>query len=152
MVTVLAPAGVTAAAVLALLQSTGRKVHDGQYRGTQPPLPADYPFAVFYPITGGGYDGPPLTGPSEQVTQAFQATCTGQTRAQAQALADELQGLAHGRLPSGAFNTPLAVPGYTVLDRAPDPTPPGVMPVGDPPNRVWNSPVRFTVTVTPTTT
>lgn len=149
--TVLAPDGVTAAAVLALLQSTGRQVHDGQYRGAQPATADDYPFAVFYPIPGGGYDGPPLTGPAQQVTLTFQATCTGKSRAQAQALADELQGLAHGRTPGGAFNTPLSVTGHTVLDRAPDFTPPGITPIGDPPNQVWNCPVRFTVTVTPTT-
>lgn len=145
-----APDGLVSECVLTLLRRTGRKIHDSQYRGPQPPTPADYPFGIYYPITGGTYTGPPLTGPHEQAQSAHQVTCTGLTRQQAQALADELQYLAHGRLPSGAFDYPLLVPGHVVLDRSPDPSPPGVMPVGDPPSRVFNVPVRFTVTVLPT--
>lgn len=150
MVSILAPDGAVTDAVLALLESTGLPVYDGVYDGPQPPRSTDWPFAVFYPISGGGYDGPPLTGPDEQVTLAFQVEVSGLRRDQTQWMADRLQGLVHGRLPSGLFNTPLSVAGYVVLDRAPYPVPPGIFPVGDPPNRVWNSSVRFTVTVTPT--
>lgn len=137
-------------AVLALLRTTSRRVYDGQYEGAQPAPRSVYPFAVFYPLLGGRYAGEPLTAPDRHVTFLFQCTATGLRRDQTQALASELQDLAWSRTAAGGFQWSLPVAGFTVLDRAPSDSPAGVTPVGEPPNRVWNAPVRFTVTVTPT--
>lgn len=141
---------VVADAVLALLKSTGRRVYDGQYDGPQPAPVNVYPFGVFYPIAGGVYDGPPLTAPHERVMLGYQVTVTGLRRDQTQSLACELQDLAWGRNPGGAHASPLIVAGFVVLERAPMESPAGATLVGDPPTRVWNAPVRFNVTVTPT--
>lgn len=143
------PDAAVSSSVLALLRAGGRNVGDGEYQGSNPATAVDYPFAVFYPILGGAYTGPPLTGPALDVVLGYQVTCTGTSRRSAQALADELQVRAHGRTAAGAFVYPLVVAGWTVLDRHPADTPSGVDAVGDPPSRLFSVPVRFTVTVTP---
>ena len=71
-------------AILTQLESGSRRIGDGQA-----PANNDRPYAVLYPLFAVDFDGP-LGLPDVDAWYRYQVTSVGDTREQAQGLADEL--------------------------------------------------------------
>lgn len=115
-------------------------------------LPTDrtFPYSIVYVVPDApAPDGPPLTGPEEDVAVGVQITSVGSGRKQAQWQADKVRDLLTGRASSGAlaFGLP-AIAGWRWSDRL-GAAPSGVAPEGTAPNRTYSVPDRFTLHVTP---
>lgn len=111
----------------------------------------DFPYTVVHPIPGGGYSGPPLTGPQADVDFVYQVDSVGNTSEQAERLATRNRRRVVGRDVNGAFIAAAAHPsGWKVRDRMLDGAPGGVAPSGTQPHEVYTVSERYVVSVTPT--
>lgn len=85
------------------------------------------PYGILYPISGGGFSGPPLANPDEDATCIYQVTCVGIKVDSVEWLADRVRRTILGRGATGEFISPIAAPaGWAIIDRRPDTGPGGV--------------------------
>lgn len=135
-------------ALLTLLRSTGRVVHDGAYNG-DPTAPA-YPYAILYSLLGGNSDPfPDLAGRRLPVVVSYQVTAVSNLRNQCEATTRLMRDRVLARnVDSWVYGLP-EVPGWLCTDRRPDQVMPGVDRSGDPPRAIYSSPLRFTLTYQP---
>lgn len=140
-----APTQLLTNSLLDALRNAGFRVGDSE-------LPADrtFPYHILYSVGDAPPpDGPPLTGPEEDLALGFQITTVGSGRKQAQWGADKIRGFMTGRSSTGAFVHDLpSVAGWKVTGRLGS-TPGGVAPEGSAPNTLYNVPDRYTLHVTP---
>lgn len=140
-----APVQLVTNALLEGLTAAGFRVGDSI-------LPTDrtFPYHILYQIDDAPPpDGPPLTGPEEDLWIGFQITTVGSGRKQAQWGADKIRGFMTGRDASGALVHALPViAGWKVSSRLGS-TPGGVDPEGTAPNLLFNAPNRYILHVTP---
>lgn len=107
---------VTIALVDFLAAQTGRPVGRAAAPVNVDGSPADPPYAVVWPLTGGATWGPTYDGPDEGADLPYQVTSVGLRDDQAEWLADRVRQAMLAR--SDGSLAPLAVPGVVVLDRA----------------------------------
>lgn len=106
-----------------------------QFPEGSPPL---YPYNVLYPIPGGSIDGPPQGQAQGDARFLYQLDSVGQTRDQAEKLADRARNRIVGRMSTGAFVVPAGDPdGVKIHDRIVDGTPGAPLQEGQPPNEVF---------------
>ena len=117
----------------------------------QSPPNRPFPYHVLYSVPGGGYDGPPLSGPDEDATVVYQVNTVALDPDAAGDNADHVRRLMLGRVPAtGAFEVPApSVDGWRIIDRRPDGGTPGAEYSGAPPKRVFTIAERFVLVVTP---
>lgn len=95
-------------------------------------------YSIVYPIGGGGYGGPSLSGPPPDPTWVYQLTCAGGDADQAQWVADLVEALLLGA------DRP-AVDGLVVMGVEKEP--PASPVLGE---LLWSVPDRYRFAVTPT--
>ena len=140
-----APVQMITNALLDMLQAEGFRVGDHE-----PPKDRTFPYHILYQIEDApAPEGPPLTGPEEDMAIGFQVTTVGSGRKQAQWGADRVRAAITGRAADGSFLVELpVVAGWSVSSRLGS-TPSGVAPEGSAPNVLFNAPNRYTLHVTP---
>lgn len=145
------PRGLLTASVLATLrrelEPTG-KVHDGQIpKGTEKPR---LPYWILYSIAGGGWDGPPLHGPEDDMTFLYQVTAVAGRRDQVELLADMVADVWVGHTETGSYKKEFdEVEGWVIAARLRADVPGGVDREGAAPNVVFTAANRFAITLTP---
>lgn len=147
-----APWDAVTTALLRLLEGAGRPIFDGVYGGdpTAPP----YWYGILYAVGGGDSDAlPDLDGVHGAQTGAWQVSCVGSSRTQAQAAARILTGRVLARTADGGWAHPLTLPPpWQVVDRRLDDGTPGVDRQVDPPRTVFVVPARLLLTCTTSAT
>lgn len=108
---------ITSALAAFLALETGKPVGQGTVPLTAAGIPAEPPYAIVYPLTGGDTWGPTYDGPEEGADLPYQVTSVGLRLDQAEWMADRVRQAMLRRL-NGALAAQLAVPGVNVLDRA----------------------------------
>lgn len=109
------------------------------------------PYTIVYGMPGGRYTGPPLLGSETSAQLVYQVTSVGETREQAEALADRNRDaiLAMHTDAAGWLNPISAGPGRHVMSRD-TVAGPGEAVAGDgPPDSVWHVDERFVLHVEP---
>lgn len=136
-------------AVLTLLRTSGRTVHDAVYTGD--PITPVYPYSILYALFGGDTNPmPDLDDRHDSVTLPFQVTSVSNLRNQTQRIGRELRDRLVGKSPAGGYAYPLVMPtGWVCIDRRPDPAVPGVDRTGDTPTAVFSQPARYLLTICP---
>lgn len=108
---------ITEALVAFLAAQTGKPVGRATAPLTGAGVPAEPPYAIVYPLTGGATWGPTYDGPDEGADLPYQVTSVGLRQDQAEWMADKVRQAMLARQ-NGSLAAQLAVPGVTVLDRA----------------------------------
>lgn len=107
-------------------------------------------YLLLQTISGGGTSGPPMTAPDADITMVFQFDCIATRRDAAQYLQGRLYAFLLGRADDGSFATPITLPtSRRVADRMLDSAPGGVEVQGTPPQYLYVTQDRFTLTITP---
>jgi hypothetical protein len=105
------------AAVIAALQAAGVAVGDGSGKGLSPP------FAVVYPIPGGGTSGT-LGKRNEDAELVYQVTCVGRVRPEAEWIVDKVMALLNGFNVAGRSILLVSLDSHGGIRRDDDVTPP----------------------------
>lgn len=128
-----------------LRRGTGKQVGDYEL-----PADAEYPYAILYPIPGGGFDGPPLQSSESDALFTYQVTSVGLSRKQAEWMGDRVRATVVARSANGAFQVAHDDPdGLRIASRMVESGAGGVDVQGDPPHRVYSVAERFSIRVTP---
>lgn len=134
-------------AALLFARQLGMPVGDGEIpAGAHPKM--DRPYLIVWALPGGGFSGPPLHAPHDDVVWVYQVDAVGRRRDQVEFAADAVRDLFVGRV-DGALSVFPDRPGWAVADREPDGSPGGITSVGEPPNRVLTASQRFRLHTTP---
>ena len=141
------PLDLVTTAVLTLLRSTGRALHDGAYTGS-PTAPA-YPYAIVYRIAGGNSDvTPDLAASLRTVTVVYQVTAVSNLRNQCEATTRLFRDRLLARNRDGWVYGLDMPDGWACVDRRPDPAMPGIDRSGDHPQAIYAQPARYSLTLT----
>lgn len=136
---------VTDTLLVLLRRGTGKQVGDMEL-----PEDVEYPYAILYPIEGGGFDGPPLQSSESDALFTYQVTSAGLSRKQAEWMGDAVRRTVVARSANGDFQVAHDDPeGLRIAGRMVESGAGGVDAQGDPPNRVYSVVERFSIRVTP---
>jgi hypothetical protein len=107
-------------------------------------------YLLMQSIDGGTTSGPPLTDPDADIDMVFQFDCVATRRDAAQYLQGRLYAFLLGRNADGSFATPVTIPtSRRVAARMLNSAPGGVQVQGTPPQYLYVTQDRFTLTITP---
>jgi hypothetical protein len=108
-----------------------------------------FPYAILYTIPGGSFSGGPLVEPDADASVVYQINCAALRVNQAEQLADAARAVMLERTSTGFTIPSPEVPGWVIIDRAPDGAPGGTEYSGTPPKRVFTAAERYVLHVTP---
>lgn len=103
-----------------LIDATGQPVEVSRapFKNNDTKQVADVPYAILYPLPGGGSEGgAPLTHPDADLQFVYQVTSVALRDDQAEWMADKVRWAMLGRDSSGTFRWSLTATGMTVMDR-----------------------------------